>query len=382
MRRLEANMIAPPIEIKALAQPGASTRAGRLFFFDNLRVVAMALVIMHHVGQVYGPTEGQWLIPVQAETAFILDPFFTVNRSFGMSLFFMIAGYFAVISCDKKGPTPFLKDRAVRLGIPLVGWAIFMAVVQMFLTPTPATGNRLGIPWPVEVAHMWFVQLLLIFCAVYAVARILLPARPQPAEPLPVPRAWAIVLFTLGLAFASAVVRIWYGMDEWVYLFGFIKFQPFDLPRDLGLFVVGVLAARNNWILRFSVRSGRAWLGVGVGLAAAWYAYRLAFPGGVDADEMLIGAVFTLWESFLCVGMCIGLTVLLRDAWNWQNSLMKKAGQAQYATYIFHIGVVLVFQWLAMPLALPPLVKFALVCLFAVPVSFLVGYGLRKPLRM
>lgn len=168
-------MLAQPTAVTGLARPSAASRAARLVFFDNLRVVAMALVIMQHVGQVYGPTEGVWMIPPQAETAFILDPFFTVNRSFGMSLFFMIAGYFAVLSCDKKGAGPFLKDRAVRLGIPLLGWAVFMALMQMFLTPTPATGYTRGIPWPIEVAHMWFVQHLLIFCAVYAVARLLLP---------------------------------------------------------------------------------------------------------------------------------------------------------------------------------------------------------------
>jgi surface polysaccharide O-acyltransferase-like enzyme len=375
-------MIAQPTVIKGFAAPVAAARAGRFFFFDNLRVVAMALVIMQHVGQVYGPTGGVWILPTQAETAFILDPFFTVNRSFGMSLFFMIAGYFAVLSCDKKGPAPFLKDRALRLGIPLLGWAVFMALVQMFLMPTPATGYVLGIPWPLEVAHMWFVQHLLIFSAVYALARMLLPARPRSTAASRVPPAWAIVLFALGLTFVSAVVRIWYGMDEWVYVLGFIKLQPFDLPRDLSLFIVGMLAARRDWIMRFPVRSGRIWLGVGVALAAAWYAFRIAFPSGVDADERLVGGLFTLWESFLCVGMCIGLTVLFRDLWNWQKPLTKKAAQAQYATYVFHIGVVLLFQWLAIPLLAPPLIKFLLVSLFAVPVSFLVGYAVRKPLRM
>ena len=373
-------MLAQPTAIRGLARSGALSLAGRLFFFDNLRVVAMALVIMQHVGQVYGPTEGVWLIPTQADTAFILDPFFTVNRSFGMSLFFMIAGYFAVMACDKKGPAPFLKDRALRLGIPLVVWALFMALVQMFVTPTPATGYTLGIPWPIEVAHMWFLQQVLIYCGVYAVARMLLPARPQ--TQVRVPRTWAIVLFALAVAFFSATVRIWFDMDEWVYLLGFIKFQPFDLPRDLSLFVVGMLAARHNWVMRFPTRAGRVWLGVGLGLAAAWYAFRLALPAGVDADERLVGGLFTLWESFLCVSMCIGLTALFRDLWNTQSALMKKAAQAQYATYVFHIGVVLLCQGLAMPLVAPPFIKVLLVSLASVPASFLSGYWVRKPLRM
>ncbi len=53
--------------------------------------------------QAYGPTGGWW--PVQEPTrAAILGPFFMVNRSFGMSLFFMIAGYFTVASFEKAAP--------------------------------------------------------------------------------------------------------------------------------------------------------------------------------------------------------------------------------------------------------------------------------------
>jgi peptidoglycan/LPS O-acetylase OafA/YrhL len=63
----------------------------RLYYLDYLRVALTILVIAHHVGQAYGPTGGAW--PVQEPTrAALLGPFFTVNRSFFMSLFFMISG--------------------------------------------------------------------------------------------------------------------------------------------------------------------------------------------------------------------------------------------------------------------------------------------------
>jgi peptidoglycan/LPS O-acetylase OafA/YrhL len=93
----------------------------RLYFFDNLRVFAMAVVIAHHAGQAYGPTGGWWPIQEPARAA-VLAPFFMVNRSFGMSLFFMIAGYFTVMACDRSGPGLFLKSRLLRLGIPVLVW--------------------------------------------------------------------------------------------------------------------------------------------------------------------------------------------------------------------------------------------------------------------
>ena len=46
----------------------------RMAFFDNLKVLMMVMVIVHHVGQAYGPTGAWW--PIQEPTrAEILDPF-------------------------------------------------------------------------------------------------------------------------------------------------------------------------------------------------------------------------------------------------------------------------------------------------------------------
>ena len=37
-----------------------------------------------------------------------------------------------------------------------------------------------------------------------------------------------------------------------------------DVPRDLAFFIVGLLAYRHGWLLKFPTRAGMAWLGVGV----------------------------------------------------------------------------------------------------------------------
>ena len=47
-----------------------------------------------------------------------------------------------------------------------------------------------------------------------------------------------------------------------------------------------------------------------------------------------------------------------------------------------YVGVVLIFQWAVVGLAISPFVKFVLVSLLAVPTSFFVGYWVRKPLRL
>ena len=105
----------------------------RLFYIDNLRVAITILVIAHHVGQAYGPTGGYW--PVQgAARAALLGPFFTVNRSFLMSLFFMISGYFMVFADERSGQAAFVKSRLIRLGVPFLVYSIVMVPLRVFMS--------------------------------------------------------------------------------------------------------------------------------------------------------------------------------------------------------------------------------------------------------
>ena len=209
-----------------LATPGETLVAGkRLYFLDNLRVGLVMLVIAHHVGQAYGPTGGYWPIMETARSA-LLGPFFTVNRSFFMSLFFMISGYFTVMTFEASGAQSFVKSRLRRLGLPLLGWALLVSIpFQIFAAKSPA--------WPIDVGHLWFIEHLLLFSLGYALWRVLIKGRAgidriplNPPGPLP------ILALALVIAVVSGVVRNWYPIDKWVILFGFVKVMWADVPRS------------------------------------------------------------------------------------------------------------------------------------------------------
>src|SRR5687768_1267247 len=85
----------------AAADRVAARATTRLDYIDTLRVLLTILVIAHHAGQAYGPTGGDWPIFNQQRAA-ILGPFFTVNASFFMGLFFLISGYFLPGAYDRK----------------------------------------------------------------------------------------------------------------------------------------------------------------------------------------------------------------------------------------------------------------------------------------
>lgn len=346
----------------------------RLYYLDNLKVALVTLVIAHHVGQAYGPTGGEWMI-TDVSSAPVLGAFFFVNRSFFMSLFFMISGYFTVMSFRAKGARPFLKDRLLRLGLPTLFFALMMMPLKVFVFDDSL--------FPLEVGHLWFLEHLLIFSAGYVLWETRRKSRPEETQKQADPPGYApILLVAVALAVVTGLVRIWSPIDNWVYLLGFFRVAFADVPRDLAFFVIGLVAYKNDWFRKFPTRDGYVWLSVGVGLAVFWYAYELALWRWLPTDGIGWDIFRLLWEMVFCFGMCIGLTVLFRERLNTQGRLGKAMAQSQYAAYIYHIFFVLLFQALLADVALPALAKFALVTLVSVPTTFLISDWVRKPLRL
>jgi glucan biosynthesis protein C len=362
-----------------IAMPPPTTQ--RLVFFDNLRVTLTVMVIAHHVAQAYGPTDGWW--PVQEpQRATVLDPFFMVNRSFGMSLFFLIAGYFTAQACAKKDLRTFVKSRLQHLGIPLLGFTLLMIFLQVFVFGYLSTG-KLGAPWPVDVVHLWFVQHLLLYSLGYALwCKIRSGAAQADVPSMNAPGYGIVLTFAVGLTLATTLARIWYDTDEWVYLLGYIRIAFADVPRDLAMFLVGALAQQHQWVTRFPTRAGRAWLTAGIALAGFGYVYKLWLVDVVVLSDAMWGFLYPLWESLLCCSLCIGLIVLFRDKANTQGPITREMTSSSYSAYILHVFIAIFFQYIALGLTASPMLKFLLVTLITVPVTFLLASLVRRPLRL
>src|SRR5438309_10130180 len=95
----------------------------RLFYIDNLRWVMIMLVLSMHAAVTYSHL-GSWYFmedtKVSFPETFTFATYQVFLQSFFMGFLFFIAGYFVPKAYDTKGAIKFLKDRAFRLGLPLL----------------------------------------------------------------------------------------------------------------------------------------------------------------------------------------------------------------------------------------------------------------------
>ena len=163
------------------------------------------------------------------------------------------------------------------------------------------------------------------------------------------------------------MIRIWYPQDRWIGFLGYIQMEPAHLPQYASLFVIGVLAWPRRWIETMPPRRGLVWLAIGVGLAVA--AYLLVGVGviaGFDSRDWRICA----WESFLCVGLCVGLPVLFRELGLGKGRIWAALAANVYAVYVFHFPIVLFLQWALMDAPAPKWARLFMTVVGAIVVSF------------
>ena len=87
---------------------------------------------------------------------------------------------------------------------------------------------------------------------------------------------------------------------------------------------------------------------------------------------------YAFWESFIVVGVCIGLLALFRQRWNHQGRLARSLAASVYTVYLIHPPVLVGFAYAFHVVALYPLLKWGIAVLITIPLCFLISSLIRK----
>ena len=362
--------------------PSADGRHGRLLYIDNLRWTMILLVISMHAADTYSPF-GSWYYverpPVTAIETLVFGAWQTYLQSFFMGLLFFVAGFFVPASYDRKGFAAFLHDRAIRLGVPVLLYMFLIGPVTEYDVAhswTSTMPTSFANEWVKHVRNgeflqengpLWFCLSLLIFCFVYAVFRSLCRSEARPREGSAPPSTGLLVRFAMLMAALSYAVR---ALDPGSLL----NMHLADFRQYILLFIGGVLSARRDWLPRLDFQRGVRWLSIAlpVGLIG-WLGLMIDVKQhgvGLSGVWNWQSAAFSLWESFTCVAMSLGLLVIYRRYFDAQGRLAGFLSDNAFGVYVFHPPIVIAIARLMSRLAWPPLAKFALLTWASAFVSF------------
>jgi surface polysaccharide O-acyltransferase-like enzyme len=371
--------------------PENMTNPSRLFFIDNIRWLMIVFVIMIHAAVTYSSL-GSWYYTEPEKLDMVSLAFFGIFQSFtqaySMGLLFLIAGYFVPGSFDRKGFGKFLRDRGVRLGIPTLIYMLFINTtinyyILAFRWSTQASaggeafsGYILSLDFLSGSGPMWFAFALLIFSAVYAVVRLFLRDPKKPQQDGNLPGHLAAVELGLLISVSAFFIRLAQPIGT-----SLMNMQLCYFSQYIILFVIGIIAYRKNWLVRIPYSFGMIWFKAAlIGGSIFWLAIQI-LGGGLSGNFSRYAgglywqsAAYALWESFFCVGICLGLIVLFRERFNTQGKFTKFISDNYFSVYVFHPPILILVTLALREFAWYPLIKFTIGVAISVPLCFLFSH--------
>ncbi len=355
----------------------------RIFYLENLKVFLTILVILHHAAITYG-ADGGWFYQEVKDTVLpdsvILTMFAATNQSFFMGLFFFISGCFLAASLQKKAPRQFISDKLLRLGIPVILFIFLVYPFIIWVGYYPFTFASFGHEFPklladIKLEHTgpaWFIAVLLIFNLIALLFKLPLIKLSQTPKTITSIHC-LIIAFAIGLV--SFLTRLVFP-DGYVVL----NVQLSYLPQYIFYFFAGVILNKAGvtkladnqkikpWLIPSCVLLGVLTVAISILLETE------PFRGGTNPYAIF----YSFAQGFLSVGLSIVCLVLFYRVANQSAWWGGYPTRAAYGAFFIHALILVALTIVFKPLVMAPMLKFLLLGLVGVPLSFVCGYLLTR----
>lgn len=375
--------------------PSSSAAVDRNAGFDALRASMTLLVVFHHTAITYGAIGGWFYREVKTDgslSSMLLVFFCTLNQAYFMGLFFLLAGYFTPAAIRSKGAAHYLGERLLRLGLPLLFFAVVLGPVTVALARTAQAkpfAETLVALWQRGSfinGPLWFAQALLLFS--FAAVGWAWLRRPhvdtgsavRPASPS-FPSNRMLLLTAVGTGVLAFVLRLAWpvGTEWWGLQLGYFS-------SYIALFIGGCMAAQGRWLERLPPSQVAVWRRIALLCLPILPVVSLLGPavpllaGHPQGGWSVPAVVYALWEPLLAWGIIVVLLQRFQQRFTTLSEFWRTLSRRAYAIYVIHppILVAVSLAWRTVPA--PALFKFVVTGLVSCILCYLVA-GLLLRLR-
>jgi peptidoglycan/LPS O-acetylase OafA/YrhL len=357
-----------------MATPGMRSRS---YFIDWLRVVAILAIFLFHSVRFF--TFEDWHVS-NAQRYLAAEVLMRFLASWGMPLIFVISGASTFYALERRGPGRFLRDRVLRLLVPLVIGVFTYSAWQVYLERI-TRGQFQGSFWAFLPhyfdglygfggnfawmgLHLWYLEMLFVFSLLCLPllwwlergtgARLMIRACRFLAKPgtvclLAPPAMFAATAFDPATSIGT---RAWGG---------------WNLPAHLLFFLSGFVLVANEDLQQRIQRMRWLSLAAGallVGILAALMLARGDPPYGTGAF-ILIGAL--LGVNAWC--WILAIWGFAREHLSAGMPALGYANEGVLPFYILHQPVLLSIGYFVVPWSIPDPLKWAVIGLSSLAIS-------------
>jgi glucan biosynthesis protein C len=324
----------------------------RIYFLDSMRSVLMMLGVVVHSAYVF-TTSQSWLIFDQDTTPFA-DHLIAAIQLFRLPAFFVVSGFFCVLTLARYKVRKFSQVRLKRIAVPLLATAITFNSMQAYFLhktgfrPFDTTDYFLNGGW---VSHLWFLVNLIVYFAIAALLAWLLE-RPTAKlgsqlgnlfDSAPI----TLVVAALPLSAIAVLATNSLGFPLYSDVYGVL--HTHSLLIHAPFFIFGaILATRPKLLYRFATIP----LVVSVSLVAV----SLIVGEFVDPQSGLVFDIVTAYFRYLSIWFSIAICFYVFHAcFNSDTRTWRFLSDASYTVYLFHHLLVVVVGYAVIQLDLRPL---------------------------
>ncbi|MGK0324640.1 MAG: peptidoglycan/LPS O-acetylase OafA/YrhL [Psychroserpens sp.] len=353
----------------------------RRYDIDWLRVIAILAVYFHHIGM---PFNGDEFHIMNTESSKLLDDIMVFFEQFRLPLLFLISGTGTMFAFSKRTWVQFVKERSMRLLIPLFFGVLFIVPPQTYYEQIHNFSAYFDVykTGAFETNHLWFIENLFVMSVV--LIPLILFLKSSKSDPLVkgldsiASKKYGILLWVLPLIICTIILKAKYQSDSKsitnlssTFYYGYF-------------FICGMLFTSSQHIWNYLKTHRKFNCAAFLISTILFYGYYF-LPSDYISPYLSISVRWSLWYLVCAlVGWTLVMTLLgYGQIWFSKKSvLLQRCNEAIYPFYILHQTVIIVLGYYIIQLDSSVFFKIIILIFTSFPVIIIIYRFLIYPFKV